>query len=412
MVKTTNSTENLIKNFISEALSKPTSVIGYHISQALENLFPDKAIIKSTDDNFSFYEYAQAGRCAITPFPLIHNQFGIYWNKPNTKYSAVNCWFDIEWQNHSLSVVQVGWLESCGYTTYRAILAENKTIAEEFFSAVCDWATEVRDEILVFEDDYWGKNKELFQSIKNCTFENLILPQSLKQQLQDDFKQFFDSQEVYEKYGVPWKRGAIFIGDPGNGKTHAVKAIINSLNKPCLYVKSCKSQYYTEQHNLHTVFERTRETIPCILVLEDLDSLINDDNRSYFLNELDGFASNTGLVVIATTNHPERLDSAILERPSRFDRKYYFELPAEEERFNYISFWNDRLKENLHLSEKVIAKLVKSTDGFSFAYLKELLLSSIMHWISQNRSTTIKHILAEQTKLLRKQMKKNGQSNG
>jgi SpoVK/Ycf46/Vps4 family AAA+-type ATPase len=69
--------------------------------------------------------------------------------------------------------------------------------------------------------------------------------------------------------------------------------------------------------------------------MEDIDSMVTDKIRSLFLNELDGFATNVGVVVLATTNHPERLDPAILDRPSRFDRKYYFELPAEAERRAY-----------------------------------------------------------------------------
>ena len=59
------------------------------------------------------------------------------------------------------------------------------------------------------------------------------------------------------------------------------------------------------------------------MVLEDLDSLINDGNRSFFLNQLDGLENNDGLLVIGSTNHYERLDPAITKRPSRFDRKLF-----------------------------------------------------------------------------------------
>ena len=67
------------------------------------------------------------------------------------------------------------------------------------------------------------------------------------------------------------------------------------------------------------------------MVLEDLDSLINDGNRSFFLNQLDGLENNDGLLVIGTTNHYDRLDPAITKRPSRFDRKlfvYSYNLPC------------------------------------------------------------------------------------
>ena len=69
------------------------------------------------------------------------------------------------------------------------------------------------------------------------------------------------------------------------------------------------------------VFNKARQTSPCVLIVEDLDSLINDSNRSFFLNELDGLQGNDGLLVIGTTNHFDRLDPGLSTRPSRFDRK-------------------------------------------------------------------------------------------
>jgi transitional endoplasmic reticulum ATPase len=71
------------------------------------------------------------------------------------------------------------------------------------------------------------------------------------------------------------------------------------------------------------VFEKARAEAPCVLILEDLDSLINDNNRSFFLNQLDGLENNDGLLVIGSTNHYDRLDPAITKRPSRFDRKLF-----------------------------------------------------------------------------------------
>ena len=139
-------------------------------------------------------------------------------------------------------------------------------------------------------------------------------------------------------------------------------------------------------------------------MLEDLDSLIDKSNRAFFLNELDGFAANTGVVVLATTNHPEKLDPAILDRPSRFDRKYYFDLPAPPERSAYIASWNQSLEPKLRLSEPVVPKLVEATDGFSFAYLKELFLSSMMQWMSESGNGRMNSVMLNQATVLRVQM--------
>jgi SpoVK/Ycf46/Vps4 family AAA+-type ATPase len=257
---------------------------------------------------------------------------------------------------------------------------------------------------LVFEEGYWAKNQELFQAIKGATFNNLVLRGTLKQDIQDDLANFFASRHTYEAYGVPWKRGILLIGSPGNGKTHTVKALINKMQKPCLYVKSFKSQCDTENENIRKAFKQARQSAPCILVLEDLDSLINDQNRSFFLNELDGFAANAGIVTLATTNYPERLDSAIMERPSRFDRKYHFELPALTERVGYVTVWNNTLKDAMRLSDTAMTQIAELTDGFSFAYLKELTVSSMMRWMGAMEPGTMEKIMIEQVAGLREQM--------
>ncbi|HWF88524.1 MAG TPA: ATP-binding protein, partial [Pyrinomonadaceae bacterium] len=259
-------------------------------------------------------------------------------------------------------------------------------------------------EILVYHDGYFRKDKQLLNSIKSATFDNLVLPDSLKRQIENDFQQFFNSREVYERYRIPWKRGAIFIGPPGNGKTHALKALINQLGKPCLYIRSFKSEDDTDEYNMSEVFKRARMNAPCVLVLEDLDSMIDDDNRAFFLNELDGFDSNTGVVVLASTNHPEKLDSSILERPSRFDRKYYFQLPADAERRAYIEKWNCELQPEMRVTEKGIAHVVRDTHDFSFAYLKELFVTSMIQWLSSGSAGSMDDVLQGQTKLLREQM--------
>ncbi|HEY0727631.1 MAG TPA: ATP-binding protein, partial [Pyrinomonadaceae bacterium] len=224
---------------------------------------------------------------------------------------------------------------------------------------------------------------------------------------QNDFAQFFDSRETYERYGIPWRRGAIFIGPPGNGKTHTVKALINYLQRPCLYVRNFTGSG-SVQGNMSEVFKRARRQ-PTIVVLEDLDSMINNATRAFFLNELDGFRVNTGVVVLATTNHPEKLDTAILDRPSRFDRKYTFDLPGEAERLAYVEKWNRELQPELRLSNHVAPTIVNETDGFSFAYLKELFVASLAQWMSDAGKTPMENVLLAQIALLRGQMNSNQQ---
>ncbi len=141
-----------------------------------------------------------------------------------------------------------------------------------------------------------------------------------------------------------------------------------------------------------------------MLVLEDLDSLVNDENRSFFLNQLDGFEQNHGLIVLATTNHPDRIDRAIVDRPSRFDRKYHFGLPSLDERRNYLVNWQTRLANESGWRLDQVLEIAKATEGFSFAYLKELVISSVMNWM-QNSDASFATVMLEQSKVLQSQMK-------
>jgi hypothetical protein len=378
---------NNLKEFISEALRQPSDYVTYFAGVKLVEMYPGAAIIENESLSFDLSEYAEAGLCSIWTHEVVHCQSNTHWRgvKKGFEREIENGWFSVLWsdggKDYFIDVVCLTWNDVGCETTRHWIIAETGEVAENFLRAVCAYCDEVHSEILVYEDGYWTKDDKLFTSIKIATFENLILPPQLKLELRDDFHRFFASREIYRKYGIPWKRGALFIGPPGNGKTHAIKALVNELNLPCLYVKSFKAERVTEQSNMRRVFARARRSAPCLVVLEDLDALIEDENRAFLLNELDGFADNDGVVVIASTNHPEKLDPAILDRPSRFDRKYHFSLPGMPERLAYVRHWNQALQPEMRLAEAEVMAIAECADRFSFAYLKELFLSAMMEWI-------------------------------
>jgi transitional endoplasmic reticulum ATPase len=119
---------------------------------------------------------------------------------------------------------------------------------------------------------------------------------------------------------------------------------------------------------------------PCLLIFEDLDSLVEDETRSYFLNEVDGLESNDGILMIGSTNHLDQLDPAISKRPSRFDRKYHFKVPNEEERTAYCQYWRKKLDDSdmVEFPEALCPIIAKMTEAFSFAYLKELFIIALL----------------------------------
>jgi ATPase family associated with various cellular activities (AAA) len=402
-----------IENFIRDALSQPNDYIAYHVGRELAELHPGKEIIQGATGHFDLEAFVRDEKCSVVAQKSVFNHVKTDWEGTTEKFREriENSWLNVLWAGQLLDVILITFSEGCYRRRNHWIIADDRKLAERFLDAVCEWSCEVRGEILVYQDGYFQKSKELLESITNATFANLILPEGLKEEIQNDFGQFFQARELYDRYRIPWRRGAIFIGPPGNGKTHTVKALINLLAKPCLYVRSFKSEYGTEQENMAEVFRRARMMSPCLVVLEDLDALIDDENRAFFLNELDGFESNPGVVVLATTNHPAKLDTAIMDRPSRFDRKYYFYLPSAKERRLYIENWNEQLQIELLVSDIVVTRLICETEGFSFAYLKELFVASIAQWLVHQRSGSMDDIILAQLRVLRGQMKTDSVDN-
>lgn len=235
---------------------------------------------------------------------------------------------------------------------------------------------------------YWAKSRQLYKEIQKASWDDVILNESMKNTLTELVHKFFDSEETYKGMGGPWKRGVIFHGPAGNGKTISIKALMNSLFKkkgldiPSLYVKSAPRTY-----DIRAIFERARNMAPCLLVFEDIDTIITPGSKSYFFNEVDGLENNDGLFMVASTNHLDQLDPGLSNRPSRFDRKYLFPLPSEDDRVLYCDFWREKLKSqpSIKFPKKICFAIAGITQDFSFAYLKEAFVATLLT-IADHRS--------------------------
>ncbi len=393
---------------VLDTLERKVNSLSFAFHLTLKARYSEKYLLETSDSDFRIRDFAKHENCKaqfrsdfLNPVDWVYEEDE---NTDNLYPSITQGWYTVEWDGSTFEVVHLTFEQGRSSTTIHWIIAESEAVATGFMLAVCRWNTTLREEVLVFQDGCWSKDEELYHSIQNATFDNLILPATLMEEIRADMEQFLASRTLFERYSIPWKRGMLLVGPPGNGKTHCIKALINWLNIPSLYVKSFKEQYTTDHATIQSVFKKARKTTPCLLIMEDLDSLIDAKNRSFFLNELDGFAANTGIILIATTNHPERLDPAIVDRPSRFDRKYHFHLPEMQERVAYVRSWQVRLDPDMQLTEVGLQSVAEATEGFSFAYLKELLLSAIMHWVNFPTPGTMDTVMRKQCDLLRGQM--------
>jgi hypothetical protein len=213
---------------------------------------------------------------------------------------------------------------------------------------------------------------------KDHTWEDLFLPQNIKDEIRGLVENFLASQEFYEQNRIPWKRGILLYGKPGNGKTSIIRTVMSMYPfKPVTVVAGANDEAVRE------AFSYAEEQSPALLYFEDLDSLLEKSlDPSSFLNLMDGISAKNGLLIIATANEVKKLKANITDRPSRFDRKFEIPLPNAEMAYIYLKRWFGNLctvKQCRDLS-KYAAK-----HDFSYAYLKELYISSMFEALAHNR---------------------------
>jgi hypothetical protein len=400
---------HLPSDLVRTALGDNSAAIPLRIEQALRESMAGYAAIATND--LELDEYVRLGRAEATVAAEPFSSFTLNWgglDEDRLQHQFIHAYWNVAWGTHALDVLQVSWSSSCGMETRYWVIAHDQAIAEAFILDVARQTNEPGESVLVFHNGYWERSKEMYLVIEASSMNDLVLPGDRREEMIGDFRRFLQAQSQYEALGLAWRRGAILLGPPGNGKTHFLRALVRELKIPCLYVQSLKHPHYTSEQLLESVFQRARQVRPCVLVFEDLDSLIDEDNRSYFLNQLDGFETNVGLIVVATTNHADRIDAAILDRPSRFDRKYEFSVPAAPERARFLELWKDKIASLVPWEGKSIPSLVAATEGFSFAYLKELMVSGLLQWLHHEQSAgtpcaSIEDVLMQQAEVLQHQ---------
>lgn len=230
---------------------------------------------------------------------------------------------------------------------------------------------------------------------KDAKWDDLFLPNEIKNEIRSLVENFLSSKDFYLEKKIPWKRGILLYGHPGNGKTSIIRTIISEYNfKPVTIVPGANAEALRE------AFSYAEEQSPALFYIEDLDSLIESGlDISTFLNLLDGISSKNGLLVIATANDVKKLKSNITRRPSRFDRKFDIPLPNQEMAHIYLKRWFGNL-----ITTQKCRELAKQAEKYelSYAYLKDLYISSVFEALSHNRKApTVKDIDATLTRLVK-----------
>ena len=218
---------------------------------------------------------------------------------------------------------------------------------------------------------------------KKTTFKDVAGIDAEKQELME-IVDFLKNKDKFRAVGARVPRGVLLSGEPGTGKTLLARAIAGEANVP--FFAASGSDFSgiivgLGVAKIKEMFEMAKRNAPCILFIDEIDAIgqkrstqiHNDQDREQTLNqlliEMDGFANNTGIIVLGATNRVDMLDPALL-RPGRFDRQVYIELPDLAGRNEILNLYANRVK----LSKDIdLMGVARGTTGFSGADLENLL---------------------------------------
>jgi cell division protease FtsH len=232
----------------------------------------------------------------------------------------------------------------------------------------------------------FGKSRARFsmEAKTGVLFDDVAGIEEAKEELQEVVT-FLKKPEKFTAIGAKIPKGVLLVGPPGTGKTLLAKAIAGEAGVPFFSISGSE---FVEMFvgvgasRVRDLFKKAKENAPCIIFIDEIDAVGRqrgagigggNDEREQTLNqlltEMDGFEGNTGIIIIAATNRPDVLDSALL-RPGRFDRQVMVDLPSYKGRLGILQVHARNKKLDPDVSLEAIAR---RTPGFSGAELANML---------------------------------------
>jgi cell division protease FtsH len=258
----------------------------------------------------------------------------------------------------------------------------------------------------------FGKSKArlLDSGRQRTTFADVAGCDEAKQDL-EEIVNFLKNPKKYDQLGGRIPKGALLVGPPGTGKTLLGRAVAGEAGVPFF---SMSGSDFVEMFvgvgasRVRDLFETGKKHAPCILFIDEIDAVGRQrgaglggghDEREQTLNqllvEMDGFAPNEGVILIAATNRPDVLDKALL-RPGRFDRQVVVNLPDLKGREEIL--WVHIKKRKVPMASDVdVASLARGTSGLSGADLENLVNESAL-LAARYGQNTVSHLDFEEAR--------------
>lgn len=230
----------------------------------------------------------------------------------------------------------------------------------------------------------FGQSRAKIANLSKVRFKDVAGLKEAKTELQEEVE-FLRSPGKFLALGAEIPKGVLLIGPPGTGKTLLAKAVAGEAAVPFYTISASE---FVEMFvgvgasRVRDLFTKAKKTSPCIIFIDELDAIGRQrgaglggghDEREQTLNqilvEMDGFDTDSGVIVMAATNRPDVLDPALL-RPGRFDRRVVVDLPTKNERIEVLEVYAKKKP----LADKVdLEAIANQTAGLSPADLKNIL---------------------------------------
>ena len=222
--------------------------------------------------------------------------------------------------------------------------------------------------------------KVYVKSAEGIKFDDVAGEDEAKENLTEIVNYLHDPGK-YQEIGASMPKGILLVGPPGTGKTMLAKAVAGEANVPFF---SMSGSEFVEMFvgmgasKVRDLFRQAKEKAPCIVFIDEIDAIGKkrdgqmggNDEREQTLNqlltEMDGFEGNTGVIILAATNHPESLDPA-LTRPGRFDRRVPVELPDLKGREEILKVHAKKIKVAEDVDFNKVARMASGASGAELA---------------------------------------------
>ena len=253
------------------------------------------------------------------------------------------------------------------------------------------------DEVIKYMKDhnfYIGEKIDVtgkFLTVEDIDFDAVVLPEQNKKSIKLGALEFFSKKDLYTKNSLPFKRGLIFTGVPGTGKTLTGKILMNKTDATFLWVTA---DVLSRADDVKHIFGMAKELAPCILFMEDIDDYLELDGAVDVLKtKMDGMDSIDGIVTILCTNFPDRLPQALIDRPSRFDDVILFQLPDLGLRFSILNQVGKEME--IENRKSILTEIAEQTEGLTGSHLKEIMVYALLLSADDGREVITEDDLAQ-----------------